>query len=114
MNELVSLSQNDDEIKERFYASLEFGTAGLRGKMRMGTNAMNRFTVAQATQGLANLVIKEGRSNDGVVIAYDEGREYARVSQRAEKSFLQRWFVQADVLRTSHFTLRDSLPMKRR
>ena len=70
-NELVSLSQNDDEIKERFYASLEFGTAGLRGKMRMGTNAMNRFTVAQATQGLANLVIKEGRSNDGVVIAYD-------------------------------------------
>ena len=70
-NELLSISDNDIEIKERFYASLEFGTAGLRGKMRMGTNAMNRFTVAQATQGLANLINKEGRSSDGVVIAYD-------------------------------------------
>ena len=70
-NELLSISDNDTEIKERFYASLEFGTAGLRGKMRMGTNAMNRFTVAQATQGLANLINKEGRSSDGVVIAYD-------------------------------------------
>ncbi len=70
-DELLSIESNDDEIKERFYASLEFGTAGLRGKMRLGTNAMNRFTVAQATQGLANLIIKEGRSNDGAVIAYD-------------------------------------------
>jgi len=69
--ELIALSGNEDEIKERFYTSLEFGTAGLRGKMRMGTNAMNRFTVAQATQGLANLIIKENRSNDGVAIAYD-------------------------------------------
>lgn len=69
--ELIALSGNEDEIKERFYSSLEFGTAGLRGKMRMGTNAMNRFTVAQATQGLANLIIKEKRSNDGVAIAYD-------------------------------------------
>ena len=69
--ELIALSGNEDEIKERFYTSLEFGTAGLRGKMRMGTNAMNRFTVAQATQGLANLIIKENRSNDGVAIDYD-------------------------------------------
>lgn len=68
-DELSSLSQ--DEIKERFYTSLEFGTAGLRGKMRVGTNAMNRFTVAQATQGLANLILKEDRARDGVVIAYD-------------------------------------------
>ena len=67
--ELRSLS--DNEIKERFYSSLEFGTAGLRGKMKMGTNAMNTFTVAQATQGLANLIIKEGRTADGVAIAYD-------------------------------------------
>ena len=70
-DELLSLSENDQEIKERFYSSLEFGTAGLRGKMRMGTNAMNKFTVAQATQGLANLIIKEGRAKDGVAIAYD-------------------------------------------
>lgn len=70
-NELTSILDNEKEIKERFYSSLEFGTAGLRGKMRVGTNAMNRFTVAQATQGLANLIIKERRAGDGVVIAYD-------------------------------------------
>ncbi len=67
--ELSGLSE--DDIKERFYTSLEFGTAGLRGKMRLGTNAINKYTVAQATQGLANLIIKEGRTADGVVIAYD-------------------------------------------
>ena len=69
--ELNSISSNEDIIKERFYTSLEFGTAGLRGKMRVGTNAMNQHTVAQATQGLANLIIKEGRKADGVAIAYD-------------------------------------------
>ena len=82
-NELISTSENDLEIKERFYSSLEFGTAGLRGKMRMGTNAMNRFTVAQATQGLANLIIKEGRASDGVAIAYDSRNNselFAKVS----------------------------------
>lgn len=80
-DELASLSEG--EIKERFYASLEFGTAGLRGKMIMGTNAMNRFTVAQATQGLANLIIKEKRCGDGVTIAYDSrnhSEEFAKVS----------------------------------
>ena len=70
-NEHLAISNNENEIKERFYSSLEFGTAGLRGKMRVGTNAMNKFTVAQATQGLANLIIKEGRASNGVVIAYD-------------------------------------------
>lgn len=69
--ELMSIATNENEIKERFYSSLEFGTAGLRGKMRLGTNAMNKYTVAQATQGLANLIVKEGRSFDGVAIAYD-------------------------------------------
>lgn len=81
--ELLSITENDSEIKERFYTSLEFGTAGLRGKMRLGTNAMNRFTVAQATQGLANLIIKEGRSSDGVAIAYDSRNNselFAKVS----------------------------------
>ena len=82
-NELLSISENENIIKERFYSSLEFGTAGLRGKMYIGTNAMNRFTVAQATQGLANLIIKEGRSSDGVVIAYDSRNNsdlFAKVS----------------------------------
>ena len=81
--ELISLSNNEDLIKERFYTSLEFGTAGLGGKMRMGTNAMNKFTVAQATQGLANLIIKENRAADGVAIAYDSRNNselFAKVS----------------------------------
>lgn len=82
-NELLSIANNDNEIKERFYSYLEFGTAGLRGKMRLGTNAMNRFTVAQATQGLANLILKEGRANDGVAITYDSRNNselFAKVS----------------------------------
>lgn len=69
--ELTQLANDENALKERFYTFLEFGTAGLRGKMRLGTNAMNKYTVAQATQGLANLIIKEGRAADGVTIAYD-------------------------------------------
>lgn len=82
-DELLSIQDNEIEIKERFYSSLEFGTAGLRGKMRLGTNAMNKFTVAQATQGLSNLINKENRANDGVVIAYDSRNNselFAKVS----------------------------------
>ena len=82
-DELLSIQENEIEIKERFYSSLEFGTAGLRGKMRLGTNAMNKFTVAQATQGLSNLINKENRANDGVVIAYDSRNNselFAKVS----------------------------------
>lgn len=82
-SELSSIADNETDVKERFYTSLEFGTAGLRGKMRMGTNAMNRFTVAQATKGLANLIIKEGRTADGVAIAYDSRNNselFAKVS----------------------------------
>ena len=81
--ELLEIAADENEIKERFYSYLEFGTAGLRGKMRLGTNAMNRFTVAQATQGLANLIIKEGRKDDGVAIAYDSRNNselFAKVS----------------------------------
>ncbi len=70
-NELLSISNNEDEIKIRFSSNLTFGTAGLRGTMKVGMNAMNVYTVAQATQGLTNLICKLGRSRDGVVIAYD-------------------------------------------
>ena len=69
--ELRDIADNDDEIKLRFTSGLTFGTAGLRGTMKTGMNAMNVYTVAQATQGLANLIHKEGRAADGVVIAYD-------------------------------------------
>lgn len=81
--ELRGISGNDDEIRFRFSSGLTFGTAGLRGTMKVGMNAMNIHTVAQATQGLANLIHKEGRAADGVVIAYDSRNNselFARVS----------------------------------
>ena len=69
--ELHSIRDDDGEIRLRFTSYLSFGTAGLRGIMKTGMNAMNVHTVAYATQGLANLILKEGRAADGVAIAYD-------------------------------------------
>ena len=72
--ELVALKGNDQEIKERFYKDLEFGTGGLRGIIGAGTNRMNIYTVGKATQGLANAIIKANGQNKGVAIAYDSRR----------------------------------------
>ena len=69
--ELRSIASDEKEIAFRFSRSLSFGTAGLRGTMKPGLNAMNVHTVAHATQGLANLILKEKREKDGVVIAHD-------------------------------------------
>ena len=52
------MTENPEELNESFYKNLEFGTGGLRGIMGIGTNRMNRYTVAMATQGLANYVLK--------------------------------------------------------
>lgn len=72
--ELLSIKDDEKEIKERFYTDLEFGTAGLRGIIGAGTNRMNMYTVRKATQGLANYIIKAGFANKGVAIAYDSRR----------------------------------------
>ncbi len=69
--ELLAIENDPDEILLRFSKQLDFGTAGLRGKMMTGTNAINRHTIAHATQGLAALILREGRADDGVAIAYD-------------------------------------------
>lgn len=68
--ELKSIENNEKEITERFISNLEFGTAGLRGVMAMGTNRMNKYVVRQATQGLAQYLLKEVK-NPSVSIAYD-------------------------------------------
>lgn len=69
-DELKDLDGNEKELTERFIADLEFGTAGLRGVMAMGTNRMNRHVIRHATQGLANfLLLKEKKPS--VAIAYD-------------------------------------------
>ena len=70
-NELEGIKDNSKEIEDRFYKSLEFGTAGLRGIMGAGTNRMNKYTVSKATQGLASFIIKEQGQSKGVAIAYD-------------------------------------------
>ena len=69
--ELLTIKDNKEEIKDRFYKDLEFGTAGLRGVIGIGTNRMNKYTVTKATQGLANFIIKEKTQNKGVAISYD-------------------------------------------
>ena len=72
--ELLSIKEDEEEIKDRFYKNLEFGTGGLRGIIGAGTNRINEYTVRRATFGLANYIIntygEEGKSK-GVVIAYD-------------------------------------------
>lgn len=68
--DLASIDGNDEEIFDRFYKCLEFGTAGLRGKLGAGTNRMNVYTVRQATQGLSNYLLKK-RPDPSVAIAYD-------------------------------------------
>jgi phosphoglucomutase len=69
--ELLGIKDDEKEIKERFYADLEFGTAGLRGIIGAGTNRMNDYVVAKATQGLANYIIQRRKQSRGVAIAYD-------------------------------------------
>ncbi len=69
--ELRAIADDENEIKERFYMDLEFGTAGLRGIIGAGINRMNIYTVRRATQGLANYIIKQGGADKGVAIAFD-------------------------------------------
>ena len=69
--ELAAIKDNQAEIEDRFYRTLEFGTAGLRGVIGAGTNRMNIYTVRQATQGLANYILAQGGQEKGVAIAHD-------------------------------------------
>lgn len=81
--ELEAIRDNEEEIRFRFTSYLEFGTGGLRGIMCAGTNAMNRYTVAHATQGMADLILKEKQAHRGVVIGYDSrlnSRSFAEVA----------------------------------
>ena len=81
--ELLSIQDDDNELRLRFTHYLSFGTAGLRGVMKTGMNAMNTHTVAYATQALAELIRREGKSAAGVVIAYDcrnHSQEFARTA----------------------------------
>lgn len=83
--ELIDIESNEEEIEDRFYKDLEFGTAGLRGKIGAGTNRMNRYIIARASQGLADYINEvENKSADkSVAIAYDcrhFSEEFARTA----------------------------------
>ena len=69
--ELKAIEGNDDEIKDRFYRDLEFGTAGLRGIIGAGTNRINIYVVRKTTQGLANYIKSLGVKDGSVAVAYD-------------------------------------------
>lgn len=82
--ELRSIT-DEGELEDRFYRDLEFGTAGLRGKLGAGTNRMNPYVVAKATQGLANTILKYGEEakKRGVAIAWDVrmmSREFSEIA----------------------------------
>ncbi len=85
--ELLDIKDNEEEIRDRFYDDLKFGTAGLRGKLGMGTNRMNLYTVGRASQGLANFIEKQGEEakNRGVAIAFDVryfSKEFSELAAR--------------------------------
>lgn len=79
--ELKDIINDEKEIEDRFYKDLHFGTGGLRGIIGAGTNRMNKYTVAKATKGLANYILKQGEHEPSVVIAHDSrhfSKEFAR------------------------------------
>ncbi len=85
--ELEAIKDDEEEIKDRFYTDLTFGTAGMRGIIGAGTNRMNKYTVSLATQGLAQTIINKGRDavERGVAIAYDVrhfSKDFAEVAAR--------------------------------
>jgi len=75
--ELMSIKDDEAQIKERFFSDLPFGTAGLRGIIGAGTARMNRYTVGRATQALSEHINAQGGADKGMVIAYDS-RRYSR------------------------------------
>ena len=87
--ELRGIEGQEEEIRDRFYKDLSFGTAGLRGKIGAGTNRMNRLTVGRATQGIADLIVSEGKEacEKGVVIAHDP-RHFSKEFSRLTASIL--------------------------
>lgn len=82
--ELESIKGNDEEILDRFYRSLEFGTAGLRGVIGAGTNRMNVYTVGRATQGLSDF-LNANYDSPSIAIGYDSRIKSEYFSKEAAK-----------------------------
>jgi len=84
--ELNNISDNENEINDRFYRELEFGTGGLRGVLGAGTNRMNVYTVRKATQGLANYLLNK-YAKPSVAIAYDSRNKSDEFAKQAAGVF---------------------------
>jgi phosphoglucomutase len=83
--ELRAIQSDEKEIEDRFYKNLEFGTAGLRGKLGAGTNRMNIYNISKVTQGIADFIVEKGKEymDRGVAIAYDVrhfSKEFAKTA----------------------------------
>ncbi len=101
--ELRAIKDNDEEIKDRFYRDLEFGTGGLRGVIGAGTNRMNIYTVRRASQGLADYINEQGGAAKGVAIAFDSRNMSVEFSREAALT------LNANGIRTYRFdTLRPT------
>ncbi|MCR5521254.1 MAG: phospho-sugar mutase [Lachnospiraceae bacterium] len=81
--ELENIRNDENEIKDRFFKNLEFGTGGLRGVIGAGTNRMNIYTVRKASQGLAEVINSKGGASKGVAIAYDSRHMSVEFSREA-------------------------------
>ena len=81
INELITNDSND--LTDRFYKDMEFGTGGMRGVMGAGTNRINKYTLGRATQGLSNYLIENiKKDQNSVVIAYDcrhNSKKFAKI-----------------------------------
>lgn len=113
-DELVAIRGNEEEIKDRFYQSLSFGTAGLRGKLGAGTNRMNVVTVGRATEGFARMIADCGdkAKRKGVAIGYDVrhmSREFAHLSAEIFAAHGIRVYLHRDIVPTPvlSYTIRD-------
>ncbi|NEN84374.1 phospho-sugar mutase [Paenibacillus elgii] len=83
--ELKQIAGDPKEIEDRFYRDLEFGTGGLRGVIGAGTNRINAYTVARATQGLAQFMLASGKASLSAVIAYDSRNQSPEFALEAAK-----------------------------
>jgi len=102
--ELLRMENDEPEKKSRFSEELNFGTAGLRGKMGAGTNRMNIYTVRKATQGFAEYVKKHGGAGAGVAISFDTRKYSQRFAQIAARC------LAANGIKTYLFTSAASVP----
>ena len=84
--ELLSIKDDENEIYERFYTDLKFGTAGLRGVIGAGINRMNIYTVRRATQGIA-IYLKKMYENPSVAVSYDSRNKSELFAKETAKTF---------------------------